>query len=192
MRMTSSWRPSAREARTSMEGVLVSAKPLSLTRQRWRRSLAVARAGSAAMPIAKELVATEGVRGQAACSAAADNAVAERRRVGELRSKLHQDHAVLVQAGKARKGPRLEGCGNAEAGGSPSSEAPPEGSSRMPKEAQACSGRRRGARRTLERYAVERQRGGKGSAIGNRAACRVLVSRVGCRRRGDASFSPAR
>jgi hypothetical protein len=62
------WRALER-GHSSREGVLVSAKQSSLTRRRWRRSLVIINAGRAGMPNSNGVVATEGVRGGAACSA---------------------------------------------------------------------------------------------------------------------------
>jgi hypothetical protein len=52
-----------------MEGVLVPAKRLPLTRQRSRRILAAVNAGRTERSGSNGAVATEGVRGQATCSA---------------------------------------------------------------------------------------------------------------------------
>jgi len=80
-----------------VEGVLVPAKRLPLTRQRWRWGLATADAGQTERSGSNGAVATEGVRGRATCSGAADNAVAGRQRVEGLSIEALPDHAVLRQ-----------------------------------------------------------------------------------------------
>jgi len=70
--------------------------------------------------------------------------------------------------------------GHAEAGGSPSSEAPPGDPPQVidRRAGRAASG-------------IAPARGRPGTALGNRAVRRVLVVQVGCRSRRDASFSHA-
>lgn len=75
-----------RRGYSSREGVLVSTKQSSLTRRRWRRSLAIINAGSAAMPGPNGVVATEGVRGQAARSARGRQSRGREARLGGARS----------------------------------------------------------------------------------------------------------
>lgn len=113
----------SRRGDSTMEGVLVPAKRLPLTRQRPRRNLAAVNAGRT------ERSGSRGGRDRG------------RQRPGDMlgprlktprsggnawkgfRSKLSQDHATLHQG-------NLEGCSKAEAGGSPSSEASPDDVSR--------------------------------------------------------------
>ena len=106
-----------------------------------------------------------------------DKAPSGRRRAEEPSIEALQICAALESSERPHLGlveSRI-GCREAEAGESPSSEAPPE-------------------IRDLEDHVtegVERRRGygAEGREIGNLAAYRVLVSEVGCRSRRDASFS---
>jgi hypothetical protein len=113
---------------------------LPLTRRGWRRILAAANAGRIERSGSNGAVATRDVRGGATCSPVADNAAdgkhgavglsieaplpgmrGARTRTIESRRRLVRGHTEAI---------RLAGCGEAKAGGSPSSERLPDGSSR--------------------------------------------------------------
>lgn len=115
-------------AYSSREGVLVSTKQSLLTKRRWRRSLAVANAGAAEMQSSNGVVATEGVRGRAACSARGRESRRREARFGGARSSSTRARLCSNRRTDGVSAPdRSTGdCGEAEAGESPSSEAPPE------------------------------------------------------------------
>jgi len=128
----------------------------------------------------------KGVRGDAACSTRGRRGRRwEAWREGAFDRGLHLD-AQCSNRASARgfgSGGRTRGCSGAEAGGSPSSEAPPE--VRRSKVEEGASPRRSlpADRRKPEGRELERERGSRASAIGNRTADGVLVSSVGCRSR---------
>jgi len=169
---------------SSREGVLVSAKRLSLTRRQRRRCLAVSpgrsdRKGGSTRARSRQRAseATSQAR------LAVDNAA-----VGRCSAEEHSIEAppgprgitLIVAIGATRTCTTETGCGKAEAGGSPSSEASPGGSP------EAIG---RGWVRVVVALLPARDRRTKEGAPGNRAICGVLGSEVGCRSRRDASFS---
>jgi len=168
------------KATSSMEGVLVSTKLLSLTRRRRRRSLAVSSADPTERP------------GEAGASRQrASEAELHARRVvdkvtfgkqsAEERSIEAPTRPCDARSRRRSRAPAREscdaGCGRAEAGGSPSSEAlPVDPSVDVSVRAQARVGR------VIDGPSRARGPGGRkavrheGSESGNRAAYRVLVS----------------
>jgi hypothetical protein len=114
-------------------------KPAFLTGRRWTKGLATIQMGTSRQRADLiEAVATEGVSGGSACSAAVEQAAVGRRFAEEPEIAASPEREVLdgtaFQPGAASGSrpraiawnARLAGCSEAKAGGSPSSEAPPD------------------------------------------------------------------
>jgi hypothetical protein len=167
-----------------------------LTRPRQSRSLAGASAARLKSR-ASGAPSTEDVRGGAARSTGWTTPGSGGTARRSLRSRPHQDRAVPAQeaSGAIVSGAGTGGCGEAEAGGSPSSEAPPGDSSarkgvgeprRKPEQAQAGPGRwvAAGSGPTRAERSQDRAVSGRSrlpAGIGRQAGCsyRKSVAEVG-------------
>jgi len=168
------------KATSSREGVLVSTKRLSLTRRRRRRSPAVASADPTERPGEARSSWNGTSEAELHARSVVDKAAVGRQSAEELSIEAPTRPCDARSRRRSRApapGSGFAGCGRAEAGGSPSSEAPPVDSSvDVSARAQARVGRTIGG---LSRAGWLRGRKAvrqEGSEIGNRAAYRVLVS----------------
>lgn len=167
-----------RRGYSATEGVLVPSRSSPLTGRRRRRDLAVANVERAGRPVSRRGGRDRG-RQKRSCMLGPPwttpwaGGTARR----SHRSWLHQDRAVLDEAslGASARGARPSGCREAEAGGSPSSEAPPDVGRRRSGKARAQparAGRRAQAGGSAGREA-RRDEGARGRESDGRSGARI-------------------